>query len=151
MIVLTLIYIASGRVAGGKLTIRNRREFDRVIGSWKDCPVNITVEKAHATRSKAQNDFYHAVVVKLCAEHCGNTVKDMHEILKARCISHDMARRGNGTIINGLVIGGSTTRMNKLEFIEYLESCVLWAAETIGVVLPDPDPEWRAHAQRGAA
>jgi hypothetical protein len=39
-----------------------------------------------------------------------------------------------------LVIGGSTTRMDTVQFSEFCERIREWAA-TIGVVIPDPGTE----------
>lgn len=143
------VYVASGWLEDGKLHIRNRRQFDRVLSGWRDCPVTVTVERAHAVRSKAQNDYYHAVVVDLVSETTGYDAKETHELLKALHLPQDRAANGtNGRLFNGLVIGGSTTKLNKLEFIEYLERIVRWGAEELGIVIPDPDPNWREAAAR---
>ena len=132
---------AAGRIAGGKLTIRNRREFDRLIGSWRDCPVTLTVERAHATRSKAQNDYYHAVVVgRILAS--GKVTRLQPRLLKRSFAHHSRVEGLNGTLINGLVIAGSTKGLNKLQFIEYLEAIVGWAAREMGYLYPRSDPLW---------
>lgn len=148
----------NGRIERGKLVISNRAQFVDALRTWQDCPVTVTVERQHATRSKAQNDYYHSVVVARVADAWSKklgrvfTVKEAHELLKAQFLPPDMAQRGeNGTLINGLVIGGSTTKLNKLQFIEYLESIVGWAAEKWDCFIPDPDPLWREHAESEAA
>ena len=142
--------IARARVDGGRLIIANRRKFDEVLSTWTNCPAYVTVERAHATRSKKQNDYYNAVVVARVAAKLN--VKFAHELLKAQFLPHDMAMDGtNGSIVNGLVIGGSTTKLNKLQFIEYLEAIVMWAAEKWDLYIPDPDPEWRQKAEQEQA
>jgi hypothetical protein len=144
-------YVTSARLEKGVLTIRNRRQMDEALKRWQDCNCIVTIERAHATRSKAQNDYYHSVVVARIADKFKRDPKEMHEILKAVHLPHAKAQRGeNGTLMNGYVIGGSTTKLNKLEFIEYLETIVQWAAER-DIVIPDPDPDWRAHAEEEAS
>lgn len=145
---------SKGRISRGKLHISNRREFDAALASFRDCPVFVTVERMHATRSKAQNDYYWSVVVARIAGAWSAKLErpvsqeEAHEILKAQFLPHDKAAKGeNGTLMNGLVIGGTTTKLNKLEFIEYLELIVGWAAEKWECFIPDPDPEWRQHAE----
>lgn len=139
--------VASVSVTSGKLYIRNRRKFDEIIAGLGDFNGTLTLEKNHATRSKAQNDYYHAVVVARVAGKLKKDVKLTHELLKAQFLPHDMAAKGtNGVLMNGFVIGGSTTRLNKLQFIEYLEQIVMWAAEKWELYIPDPDPAWREKA-----
>jgi L-serine deaminase len=145
-------FVTSGSVKDGVLFLRNRKRMNEDLGRWDDCEVIVTVEKAHATRSLAQNAYYHAVVVARIAGAWHRDPKATHEILKAQFLPHDMAEKGiNGTLLNGLVIGGSTAKLNKLQFIEYLETIVGWAAEKWDVYIPDPDPEWRAKAESEAA
>jgi hypothetical protein len=147
-----------GRVEGGKLFIGRRRDFDRAIARWKDCRALIVVERLHATRSKAQNDYYWSVVVdRIAGAWAAKLLRpvspnEVHELLKAQFLPHEDAAKGlNGTLINGLVIGGTTTRLNKLQFIEYLEAIVGWAAEKWELYIPDPDPLWRQRAESEAA
>ena len=149
---------ANGRIQRGRLSISRRGDFIAALASWRDCPVSVTVERLRATRSKAQNDYYWSVVVARVAGAWAKKLQrpvsdeEAHELLKAQFLPHDMAQRGeNGTLINGLVIGGSTKKLNKLQFIEYLEAIVGWAAEKWDCYIPDPDPEWRQHAESEAA
>lgn len=149
---------SNGRISGGKLFVSNRRDFDAALATWRDCAVSVVIERLHATRSKAQNDYYWSVVVPRVAgawaKRLGREVsaEEAHELLKAQFLPHEMAGQGkNGTLINGLVIGGSTTKLNKLQFIEYLEAIVGWAAEHWDTYIPDPDPLWRQHAESEAA
>lgn len=139
------------RIEKGRI-VRNRTKARSLVTNAKDGNYFMKLEKIHATRSKAQNDYYHSVVVARIAAHWekSNDPDTVHAILKAVHLPHDLALSGaNGTLMNGYVIGGSTTRLNKLQFIEYLESIVMWAAER-GIHIPDPDPLWRQHAEEEA-
>lgn len=139
--------ITSAYVKDGKLTVRNRQHLLETIARWKDGECIVTVERAHATRSKAQNDYYFSVVVERVAEHWKKSPKETHEILKAVYLPHEMALKGlNGTLMKGYVIGGSTAKLDKLQFMDYLEAIVMHFAEH-GLVIPDPDPLWRQHAE----
>ena len=65
---------------------------------------------------------------------------EIHEVLKAKFIPKRLAiADGNGEIRDELVIGGSSAKLNKLEFGEFCESARRWAAEDLGVVIPDPE------------
>lgn len=142
-------YIANARLRSGVVTIKHRRHMDESLKRWKDCDLVVTFERQHATRSKAQNDYYYSVVVARIADKWKKNVKDTHEVLKALHLPHDLALNGtNGVLMNGYVIGGSTSRLDKLRFIEYLERIVGWAAEQpLYLPIPDPDPLWREHAE----
>jgi hypothetical protein len=144
----------TGFIRKGKLEIRGRKALAERVRRMRDGEVTVTIERAHATRSKAQNDYYWSVVVERVAGAYAVAMqrpvppKEAHELLKAQFLPHDMAAKGrNGTLMNGLVFGGSTAKLDKLQFIEYLEAIVGWAAEKWHVYIPDPDPEWRARAE----
>lgn len=150
--------VATGFVKGGKLQLRGRTAFAAQLAKLRDCEVVVTVERASATRSKLQNDYYWSVVVDRVAGNFSGrlgrrvTPQEAHELLKAQFLPHDMAQKGtNGSLMNGLVIGGSTTKLNNLQFIEYLETIVGWAAEKWDLYIPDPDPDWRAKAEHDAS
>lgn len=50
---------------------------------------------------------------------------------------------GNGEVKGEVVIGGTTTSLNRIEFGEFVDRFRQWAAEELSVVIPDPDPDWR--------
>jgi hypothetical protein len=93
----------------------------------------------YATRSTQANAWYWACVVGLVADHTGYTPDEIHEIYKAKFIPKAMAiADGNGEIVGEVVLGGSTTRMDTVEFSDFCERIREWAA-TLGVVIPDPE------------
>lgn len=122
------------------MDIRNRKQFVEQLRRLRDGAVRITVERIHATRSIQQSRWYWGVIVEQIAEHTGYTPDEVHEILKAKFIPKRLAvAGGNGEIVDEFVIGGSTAQMNKVEFGEYCEVIRRWAAEELGIVIPDPD------------
>ena len=135
------LVVASAAVKSGKLYIRNRRQFDQQIGQMKEgWQLEVSVKRLRATRSLAQNAFYWGVVVEVISEHTGYTPEEVHEFLKAMFIPKRLAvTDGNGEIKGEVVIGGSTRKMNKLEFGEFMESIKRWAATELDVFIPDPD------------
>ena len=44
-----------------------------------------------------------------------------------------------GTASVPKAVGGSTTKLNKIEFGEYLRAIQQWAAEDLDVYIPDPE------------
>lgn len=151
-------FSCGGRTEAGKLRIRNAKRYDDAIEAFGDCEVLITVEKAHATRSKPQNDYMWAVVIPRVQEafrargiaDCSD-LKVTNEVLKAQFMDPELVRTGRirGFISDtGLLIGTHTSDLNKLQFIEYLERVVDHTAEYWKTYIPPPDPNWRETAER---
>jgi hypothetical protein len=95
--------------------------------------------KKRATRSLSQNAWYWGCIIDALSEHTGYTPDEMHDFLKAKFIPKKLAVcDDNGEIKDELVIGGSTTKLDKGGFVEYCESIRRWAALELDVVIPDP-------------
>lgn len=154
-------YVASGRVEHGQLHIRAMRKMEHALMAWRDCEVTVTVEKVHATRSKPQNDYYWSVVVARVREafrkkgiDAYRDPKLTHEVLKSQFMDPELVRLGKirGFLSDtGLLLGTSTTELNKLQFIEYLDRIIDHAAQYWDTYIPPPDPLWREHALEEAA
>lgn len=133
-------YVTTGLIQGGALEIRNRAALKQALRGMKDGEVLIRIERLRATRSQRQNAWYWGCIVQLLAEHTGYTPDEMHEVLKAKFIPKRFAvADGNGEIRDELVIGGSSAKLNTVEFGEYCEAIRQWAAESLSVVIPDPE------------
>jgi hypothetical protein len=127
-------------VKGGRFEMRNRKAVIARLARMKDCEGVITFEPRKAARSVLQNRYYWGVVVDLLSDHTGFSPEELHEILKAKFLPKKLAVcDGNGEVQGEFVIGGSTAKLNKLEFGEYVERIRQWAAESLDVVIPDPD------------
>jgi hypothetical protein len=132
-------YIANATVQAGKLHIRNRRAFDLALGSMPDgCELLVTVERVRATRSQAQNRWYWGVIVKAISDSTGYDPLEVHELLKEKFLPKTLALPDKHGVADEFVIGGSTAKLNKLEFGEYCEGVRRWAAEALAVDIPDP-------------
>lgn len=131
---------ASGYIYAGHLTIRNRPALLRQLRRWKDGEVVITIERKHARRSLQQNAYLWGVVYQLLSEHTGYTVEEIHEWAKMKFIPKRIALAdGNGEVRDDLVIGGSTRKLNKVQFGEYVEAIREFAALELDCVIPDPE------------
>jgi hypothetical protein len=132
--------IATGEVRSGRLKIRNWNAVQEAVIHMRDCEVLIRIERARATRSLNQNRWYWGCVVGLVADHTGYTPDEIHAIYKAKFIPKPIAlANGNGEICGEFVIGGTTTQLDTQEFAAYCESIREWAADELGVVIPDPE------------
>jgi len=116
---------------------------------WPDGPATLSIERVQATRSAQANAYYWGVVVAILADYTGYTPDEIHDSLKLRFLSKEVAfARGNGEVVAEFVIGGSTTALYSFEFYSYVEEIRQWAFEALDVSIPPPDPEWRAHAEQ---
>lgn len=132
--------VTTGRVKSGKLEPRNWKQVLSKIARMKDGEVVITITPRKAARSLNQNAWYWSQVVGLVAEHTGYTPDEIHEIYKAKFLPRNVDFCDqDGVVVAEFVIGGTTTKLNKVEFGEYCERIREWAAEELGVVIPDPD------------
>jgi hypothetical protein len=122
----------------GKLCVKNAGEFSAALSRFRDGPVMVTVERKYANRSQKQNKYWWGVCLALVSEHTGYTPEEMHEVAKAKFLPKSMAfADGNGEVRDELVLGGTTTRLDTVQFGEFIEQFRQWAA-TLGVVIPDP-------------
>jgi hypothetical protein len=123
--------VTTGFVRRGRLEMRNRKTVTAQLRRMKDCEVVITIEPRKAARSQLQNRYYWGVVVDLISQHTGYSPEELHELLKAKFLPKKLSVcNGIGEIQGEFVIGGSTTKLNTIK---------QWAAESLDVVIPDPD------------
>ena len=131
--------VAAGTVKAGKVLLRDRGLFERALATMRDGEVTVRVERLKATRSLKQNAFYWGVIIQGLSEHTGYTADEMHEFLKAKFIPKRLAvLKGNGEISDELVIGGTTTTLDTIEFSDYCAAIQQWAAEELDLLLNDP-------------
>lgn len=129
----------TGVMKKGKLRLHKRPEFLAAIRRMRDGPVAVTVHRLRATRTHRQNRWYFGCLVKALAEHTGHGPSEMHEILVAKFFPRDVCiKTGNGTIVGDLVIGATTTKLNRVEFSEYCSEVRRFALE-MDLVIPLPE------------
>lgn len=144
-------YVTSGFVHDGELHIRNRRGLDRAMAQMRKGEVVITIARRHAIRSLEASAYYWSVPVRLVAEHTGHSPDEIHEIFKAMFLPKHLAvTDGNGEIQGEFVIGGTTTKLNKPDFYDFVQRCREWAREKLSVETPDPDPDFKSKRGRRA-
>lgn len=132
--------------------VRDWARILQAVAKMRDGEYLLRLERAYANRSDQQNKWYWSQVVGLVAKHTGYTADEIHEIYKAKFLPKHLAfADGNGELKGEFVIGGSTAKLNTSEFADYCERIREWAADELGVVIPDPDPRWREKRRREAA
>lgn len=86
-------------------------------------------------RTLPQNKLYWGVYLKIIAEHLGYFAEDLHEELKYKFNPKD------SKFAPGERIGGSTTKMTRKEFTDYLEDIRTWALTFHNITLPEAEEE----------
>ncbi len=90
------------------------------------------------TRTAAQNAYYWGVVVAMISEGTGNDPDVVHEALKSMFNPVRFTYLDKVGEFHETRIGGSTAVKSLDAFAEYLEACRMWAAQELGIVIPDP-------------
>jgi len=127
-----------GKVADGKLTIRDRRSFDTYLLQFEGKDVEILVKRKKAKRSLDQNRLWW-VYMTILSQELGYTKDEIHEICKFKFLQKEIADEKSGEIFKYL---GSTTTMNKLEFADLIFDLQKWSIETFNINLPSPGDQF---------
>lgn len=137
-----LVPIWRATVEGGKLRLRNPKEFAIYVAKLEGQDLDFVIRRPKDIRSLNQNAYYHGVVVQLIAEELGYDHDDCHELLKLKF---------NSKIINVLgkevTVAKSTARLSRKGFTDFIEAIRVWAASNLNLSIPDPneveiDYEW---------
>lgn len=143
-------YTYTGEVdPSGTLKIYNRRGFTDCLRSYAGKKVDITVERHRISRSREQNAYYWAVVVPVVCEGFNGVGYEFdmeltHEFLKSKFNEVEIINTSTGEI---LTAPGSTTKMTTVEMMGYFERIARWAAEYLGVNIPQPNEQVKMELQ----
>jgi len=124
----------------GRLHIQNRA---RLLEWAKQHPGKnwiVKIERRGSKRSSPQNRYYHGVVVqeiRLGLINLGHelTHDETHYFLKQKFNAVPVPNK-DGEVIE---LPGTTTDMTKTQFAEYIERIAQWAAEYLGIRIPEPN------------
>ena len=130
-------------IESGKITIENPEYFKGRLREIKDGRIEIIVKPYHAKRSNLQSRYYWGVVIPLirdALQDLGNELDaDLtHELLKGK-FNPQKVHDANGEVIGD--IGGSTTEMSRVDFMDYLDQITRFSAEYLSITIPLPDSQ----------
>jgi hypothetical protein len=121
------------RVDGtGHLHLVDRHGFRRAVRTFAGTSVDLVLRRHAKHRSDRQSRYYFGVVVAMLAEHLGYTRDEMHDALKLRFLRLEDADHPLPTV-------RSTASLTSAEFERYLEDVRIFAASTLGVIIPLPN------------
>lgn len=140
----------------GKVTKEGRLELPRKriakeVQYFAGKDVEVIIRRKKRRRSNEQNGYYWAIMVPMIVDalidlghndlQSGN--KDshemIHEFLKGRFLNNGL----EVSDIQGEVITlpPSTKRLSTVEFMDYKDNIQRWAAEFLGISIPDPNEQ----------
>ena len=117
------------KIENGKIIFFNSELLRNYLKAYEGKHLNVTFKLPSKNRSNNQNSYYWGVVLPLIAEWVGEeTTEEIHETMKSM---FNIDRNKKIPIVKSTVI------LSTVEFNEYLEKIIIWAAKQ-GVVIPDP-------------
>ena len=122
-------------------------------------PLDILIRQhdARKLRSERANAYYWSTVLPLLAAENEQTPEEVHDAMCVLFLPNEAKRVEFFNKMTGesLTVDVDTRRSSKLSggpFYDFVERVRLWGVEFLGVVTPDPDPEyWRKRKSRTAA
>lgn len=138
----------STRSEGGNL-VRNRKLINDAVLHFDGKDVTLTIERKRKKRSTEQNRYLWGVVYPIIQ----GVLRDLGTLMSKEDV-HIMMRLKVAEIEDELIyehilnedeiIGKrmrSTTEYTTAQFMDYITHIQMWAAETLGVSIPDPNEQ----------
>ena len=110
---------------GGRLYYNDEGKFSNHLIPYNGKRLQVIVKPYSKNRSRQEEKFYHAVVVRMVAEKMDISDQEAHELLRRLHLKTE-ERSKDGKYRYERVM--STTEMNDKAYKEYWEICIHWAA-----------------------
>ena len=134
----------------GHLQPFTRKQIAATCRQFAGVEIEIRIRRHKATRSERANRYLWGVVYKLLAKENEQTAEEFHDAMCAMFLPNEKKRVEFFNKMTGesLEVEIDSRRSSKLkgdEFYDFVERVRLWGLEFLGVVTPDPDPEYWRH------
>lgn len=140
--------IYNAKVEGGRLKLTNKAGFINDMAVFEGKDLVLTVERKRKKRSLQQGRYYWGCVVPIIRQglidagwerdKIGSS-EQVHELLKYLfCKKIEVFNEDTGEVLE---LPATTTQLSTTEMMEYLEDIKKWAAEFLGVYIPDPNEQ----------
>lgn len=130
-----VLYVEEGKIA-------NKKHVREAFENLEDGRYQVLI-KPRKRRSNKQNAYYHAVVCDMVKEGLQEAgyrdvqdAEDAHEVLKSLFLKIKTINHNTGEVLSERT--GSTRKLSTTEMQEYIDKCVQFAAEYLGVSIPQP-------------
>lgn len=125
------IAVENGRLAP---TDGQKAQIAKLLGPRSGKAVTVKFSAPMSSRSLEQNRFYWGVILTEIAAHTGHTTEEVHAVVKDLFLTRKFITLGSLTT----EIRKTTTDLTVGEFANYLEQIAAWAAQELGLNLPEP-------------
>lgn len=131
-----------GEVKGNEITIFNRSLMKQQLRLLEGKNVEIIIREKYDKRTTQQNKYYWAVIIKKIQlglmELTGDYHKpeDIHQFLRTRFNSKYIVNPDTGESID---IPRSTTELDIIDFIVYIDKCKMFAMEFLNLDIDKGD------------
>ena len=134
-------HIINGRSDGVNFLPEFRYRWSHAMRQMADKRVTVTVELYQRKRTTLQNSYYWPVLVcgihsQLVADGWDITKEQVHHDLKAKFAVKEIYNTETGEVKQ---VVRSTTELSTVEFNDFCENIRRWAAETLEIILPEPN------------
>lgn len=123
-----------GTTQQGNLQIKDREAFKTYLTTIQG-DIELVVGKRKRGRSDAQNRYLWGVVYKLICQETGYRDEEIHELMLEKFAPRRFMELGG----KSEKVVKRSSKMDKIEFSEYVESIKQWAAEVLSLYIPDPN------------
>lgn len=130
----------SGVVTHGHVEYDRAGDRCRYLMGLEGTRIEESFRKPKDQRSVRANSYLW-VVYGYIAEETGDSPEDVHEFMKAKFLGHRTIRLNDkrGAMEEQVVVGSSAA-LTSGDFYDYVEKVRLFAAEWLGLSIPDPAP-----------
>ena len=119
----------------GKVVFADPSAWRATCARLKGRLVWVTVRRQQQIRSPQANRYYFGVVVDSIASYIGESAEETHELLKSKFLPGRSVELLDGKTLE---MPPTTRHLTVEQFAEYLNRVKQWAAEWLGLSIPEP-------------
>jgi len=125
---------------GTTICYHNQSLYEKYLKTLAGQFITVTFQRIKRIRSSRQNRFWRGVYVPMIAQRCGYLTSEHDSVHDELCRLFLGLREDAHP---ALQIRISSRTLSTAQFSQLIEQTQIWAATTLGLELPDPDPIWR--------
>lgn len=120
-----------------------RYMWSRTVKEFAGRKVSVTVELYRRKRTNQQNRYYWPVIVSgITSQFIEDGIliskEETHDMLRGMFLKKELLSEKTGEVI---IVIRHTPTLSTVEMNDYCEHCRRWAAETLNLILPEPNED----------